>query len=469
MKGIKFKTGINKNQEFLFAKKPEDFLAENHSAKTIYEVTNHLNTGRITIKYSPIGQHAYNPSMMIRLLFYGYSVGIRSSRKISGACEERYDFAYLSDGLKPSHDRVSDFRKDNIEELKQIFQDTVIIGINLGLADVGNIKVSIDGTKVRANASAKLTKDEEGLQKLLEKTKGEIDKWFEEAEEIDEEEDKKYGKGNRGDELPEHLRSKESRKKAIEEAVKKLKEQKELMIEKIRTESGREPTQKDTKKIERMKINVTDNDTRFMQERNGVIKPNYNAQLSVDEKEQFILADDVTDECTDCHQLVPMTKQTNDNVNELPKQVKADNGYFSMLDKAVELFPKIDFYIDDKNRRKDYINFYELRQRYSDAEYNNPIRIVTRDGEREYKKRMHTVEPPFGDLKFDLGYRHFLLRGLDMVKGEFNLMCIAHNLKKISRFLTKKCDTIHNALLVIKENRNAMKKIMGLHGLYGAC
>lgn len=147
MSEIKFEQGINKNQEFLIAKKPEDFLPENHLCKAIYEVSKHIDTKEIEAKYSWIVQHAYNPRMMMRLLFYGYSVSVRSSRKISKACEERFDFVYLSDGLKLSHDRVSDFRKDNLEELKQIFRDTVIIGINLGLAEIGNIKASIDGTR----------------------------------------------------------------------------------------------------------------------------------------------------------------------------------------------------------------------------------------------------------------------------------------------------------------------------------
>lgn len=446
MKEIKFKQGINKSQEYLFAKKPEDFLPEEHLAKAIYEIVERLDLKEIESKYSSIGQHAYDPKMMTKIIFNGYSVGIRSSRKISRACEERFDFVYLADGLTPSHDRVSDFRRDNIEELKGIFKQIVIMGANLGLVQMNNINTSIDGSKVRANASAKLTKDEEGLQRLLNKTIAEMNKWFEEAERIEAEEDEKYGKENRGDELPEHLRSKESRKKAIESALKKLREQKEQMKEEIREEKNREPTQKELAEIEKTKINVTDNSAKFMQERNGVIKPNYNAQLSVDEQEQFILANDVVDECTDCHQLVPMTQQTKENIGVSPKQVKSDNGYFPQLDNATALFPEIVFYVDDKNRRKDYINFFELRQRYSDAEYENLIRVVSPAGEKVYKKWMHTLEPTIGNLKYNLGYRHFLLRGLDKVKGEFNLMCIALNIKKIFGFVAKIGISLANAL-----------------------
>src|SRR3989344_7954594 len=171
---VKFKQGINPNQEFLFPKKPADFLPDDHLAKAVYEIVGHLNLDSMIAKYSEMGQHAYDPGTMTRLLFYGYCIGVRSSRKISKGCEDRFDFAYLSDGLKPSHDRISDFRKENLDELKQIFKDIVLIGMNLGLANFGNIKTSIDGSKFKANASSKLSKDEEGLKKLLEKTEEEI-------------------------------------------------------------------------------------------------------------------------------------------------------------------------------------------------------------------------------------------------------------------------------------------------------
>ena len=233
------------------------------------------------------------------------------------------------------------------------------------------------------------------------------------------------------------LLSKKSREKAIKKAIKKLKKQKEDMKNKIMEEKNREPTKYELKKIEKMKINVTDNDAKFMKERSGVIKPNYNAQISVDEQEQFIIANDVVDECNDQHQLIPMLKQTKENIGETPKQAKGDNGYYPQLKEAREKFPEIDLLIDDKNRRKEYINFYELKQKYNKEEYDNLIKIVSPEGEEQYKKRMHTVEPVFGNIKENTGFRTFLLRGLQKAKGEFNLMCIGHNLKKIHKLLTK--------------------------------
>ena len=466
---MRFKQGIDPNQEFLFPKKPSDFLPDDHLAKAVYEIVKLLDFSKIEAKYSEIGQNAYAPKMMTSILFYGYSASVRSSRKISRGCEERFDFVYLAEGLKPSHDRISDFRKENLEELKDLFQELVLIGGYMGLAKFGNIKTSIDGSKVRANASAKLSKDEEGLKKLLEKTREEINRMFEEAEQIDKEEDEMYGKENRGDELPKSLQSRKSREKAIKKAIKKLKKQKEEMKDNIRNGKSREPTESELKKIDKMKINVTDNDAKFMKERNGLIKPNYNAQLSVDEKEQFILANDVVDECNDQHQLVPMLKQTKENIGESPKKVKADNGYYPQLEEATKLFPEIDLYVDDKNRRKEDLDLKKIKEEYNEIEYKNLRKLLTKNGNKEYQKRMHTVEPVIGNIKSNLGYRTFLLRGLNKVKGEFNLMCIAHNLKKIVNFVAKKKTTLAKALSNIKENIKEVRKIRRNNGLRAAC
>jgi transposase len=434
---IKFKEGIDMNQEFLIPKKFSEFLPDNHLAKVIFEIVDKLNLSVIEKKYSNLGQHAYNPKMMVSLLFYGYSIGTRSSRKISQGCEDRFDFAFLSDGFHPSHDRIADFRRENLEELKDIFKIIVLIGSNLGLAKLGNIKVSIDGAKIKANASSKLTKDEDGLLKLLDDVDKEINSILEEAEKIDKNEDEKYGKENRGNELPKKLQSKLSRKSAIEKAYEKLIIQKEEMRKNIEEQLESEPTETEQKKIDKMKINITDNDANFMKERSGVIRPNYNCQISVDEKEQFIIANDVTTDCNDSHQLVPMIENTKENIKENPKSAKADNGYFPQLETATKKFPKVNLYIDDRNRRKEKLDMKKIKEEYNEIEYRNLKKLLTKNGKKEYQKRMHTAEPPIGNLKHNLGYRYFLLRGLEKTQGEFNLMCIGHNIKKIYSSLTK--------------------------------
>ena len=148
-----------------------------------------------------------------------------------------------------------------------------------------------------------------------------------------------------------------------------------------------------------------------------------------------------------------MIQKTKDNLGESPKQSKTDNGYHSQLEDAVEMFPEIDFYVDDKNRRKEDIDMEEIKEKYGEVDYENLTKLLSDEGGEEYKKRMHTVEPPFGNIKFNLGYRHFLMRGESKVKGEFNLMCIGHNLKKIKGFITKKGMSIVYAVKKITLNR----------------
>ncbi len=154
-----------------------------------------------------------------------------------------------------------------------------------------------------------------------------------------------------------------------------------------------------------------------------------------------------------------MLKQTKENIGESPKKAKADNGYYPQLEKATKLFPEIDLYVDDKNRRKEDLDLKKIKEEYGEIEYKNLRKLLTKRGNKEYKKRMHTVEPPIGNIKHNLGYRYFLLRGLDKVKGEFNLMCIAHNLKKIMSFIRKKGITLAEALSNIKEDMKEITKI----------
>lgn len=433
----KFKQGIGINQEFLLPKKFSEFLPDNHLAKVIREIVDRLNLQVIEKKYSELGQHAYLPSIMVSLLFYGYCTGMRSSRKISGGCEDRFDLAFLADGFHPSHDRISDFRKDNLEELKDIFKIIVLVGSNMGLAKLGNINVSIDGAKIKANASPKLTKDEDGLLKLLEDVDIEINSLLEEANKIDSEEDNRYGRENRGDELPKKLQSKLSRKGAIEEAYEKLIIQKEERRKNIEEQYESEPSKKEQNLIDKMKINVTDNDANFMKEGCGNIKPSYNCQLSVDEKKQFIIANDVTTEGTDFHQLVPMLEKTKENIGRNPKSVKADIGFHPQLDEAKIKFSETDLYIDDRKRRKKELDMNEVKKKYTSVQYENLKKLLTKKGAKEYQKRMYTVEPVVGNIKHNLGYRYFSLRGLEKAQGEFNLMCIAHNIKKIHGSIAK--------------------------------
>ena len=155
----RFKSGESRDQMLLFPETISDYIPEDHLARLVLSIVSTLNIDTIISKFSKIGQRAYSPRMLLSILFYGYSIGIRSSRKLSKACEERMDFMFLTGKLYPSYKIISEFRRENLSEISNLFQEIILIGIKLGLVKIGNIKLSIDGTKIRANASGKLTKD----------------------------------------------------------------------------------------------------------------------------------------------------------------------------------------------------------------------------------------------------------------------------------------------------------------------
>lgn len=489
---IRFKKGESRKQGVLFPKRIEDYLPDGHLAKLVVMIVESLNLGKIISKYSNMGQHAFDPAVLVMLLFYGYAIGIRSSRKIAKACEERLDFMYIAAGLTPSYKTISEFRKENLQELKGLFGEIILIGVKLGLVRIGNIKVSIDGSKIRASASGKVSKDEKGLKKLMAEVNEKVEAILKEAEDIDSAEDMEKGE-SRGDELPKELHRLEGRKAKIEKAIEELTQEKERLREECIKKKGK-ITKTEEKKIEKTKINITDPDANYMKERQGCIKTNYNGQLSVEEGSQFILANDVTGEPNDKKQLIPMLKETEGNIGAKPDEAKADSGYHSAQNFADVASMGIEVYIDDPNRQRvdnenykyDKVNFrydsqtdtyicpegrrLEVKSRGGDSNTyeckecplcpakgsctksktriikrhknehlieENRKNILSDEGKEKYQKRMHTVEPVFGNLKFNLGFRQFLLRGLKKVKGEFNLMSIAHNLKKIAKYINE--------------------------------
>ncbi len=493
---LKFKAGESRNQMVLFPETINDYIPDGHLAKLVLTIVSSLNIDKIISKFSNIGQKAYSPKILISILFYGYSVGIRSSRKLSKACEERLDFMYLTQKLCPSHKTISEFRRENFVELTELFQEILLIAIKLGAVKIGNIKLSIDGTKIRANASGKVSKDALGLKKLLSEVKEKVACLMKEAEDIDQKEDLELG-NKRGDELPKELKKLELRKEKIENAIQELKKEKtklknELIEKKVKDGKKGILTKTEEKKINNKKINITDHNAKYMKERAGCIKTNYNAQASVDEENQIIVACDVTTDCNDKKQLIPMVKQSEENLEAKIDIFKADSGYHSGDNLAEMSEHQINVLIDDPSKQRvdndnfkyDKVNFdYDAdtdsytcpegktlnlisntkdksiykckeckecpvkadcikkakhkllsRSKHEDLIEQNRTELISDEGRESYQKRMHTVEPVFGNIKFNLGFRQFLVRNLAKVKGEFSLMCIAHNIKKIATY-----------------------------------
>jgi len=425
------------------------WLPPDHLALFISEVVDTLDLREITEEYLHLqgGHPAYHPAMMLKLLFYGYCVGIRSSRRIEQKTYEDVAFRVLSCDSHPDHSRISDFRKRHLRAISRLFVQVLGICKEAGLVKLGH--VALDGTKIKANASKRKAMSYSRMVKIERELFREVEKLLSEAEALDEREDKKYGKNKRGDELPQELRFKEKRLEKIREAKRALEEEarREAKDKETRDKDNKPPTDGDSgpptacdvKPEPKKQRNFTDPDSRIMRDSaTKSFEQAYNAQAGVDCDSQVIVAADVTQQANDKQQLVPMLEMIEENLGEIPDRVLADPGYFS-----------------EQNVQSVVLGFMEPfiprdRSKHTDAPGRSPCgripqemslvdrmlrKLKTKAGKAIYSKRKETVEPVFGQIKEARGIRSFLLRGLEHVKGEWNLICLSHNILKLWRHL----------------------------------
>jgi transposase len=460
----------------------KDYVPASHLARVVDEVVEALDTKEIEDKYSDLGQNTYHPKIQLKLLFYGYATGNRSGRKIAQLCESDTAYIYLAQMYRPDFRTINDFRKDNLDKIKKYFVEIVRMCKGLGMVKMGEI--SIDGTKIKANAAKRRTKDKKGYERWLEGIEERIQEILQGAGEIEGQEDRLYGKDKRGDELPEEIRTKDKLRKKIKEVMETLNTEKE-------------------------KRNLTDPDARFMRDGRGRIDINYNGQPEVwvlriaVSQDQVILAAEVINAPNDRGALKEILEQAEANIGEEMEEVIADSGYSSydnyeylerrgktgyIPDQYLNKIEKGEYgreenryhaenFIYDKGKeiyicpQGRELRVYERRPAKRDKgerKWRQVIyrgvgcgncevrelctkqkartiareerrelleemreRLLSKEGKAKYKNRLFTAESPFGNIKHNLGYRSFLLRGLEKVDAEFKLMCIGHNLKKM--------------------------------------
>ena len=299
-------------QSLIFGYNIEDFIDEIHLVRVVDKIVDKLDTTKIEEKYSITGQKSYNPKSIIKILFYGYSIGVVSSRKIKRACEKDLEFMYLMRMHKPDHRTISDFRKNNLAEITEYFVDILKYCNEIGMLKAGNI--AIDGSKFRANAGSHRTKDIAGYERWEQRLREEIKQLNAAAEKIDESENNRLDKSIERKDIPKEIRI----RRDLIEKIEKAKENLEI----IKKEYAKEKIKKEPK------INLTDSDARFQKERIGVIRPNYNSQIATT-AEQIIVAADVITEAGDRQALIPIIEEVEKNTNEKVTEVKADSGYSS--------------------------------------------------------------------------------------------------------------------------------------------
>lgn len=444
---ITFK-GNNRNQLFLMPPSIQEWLPQEHLARFIVDTVEVLDLNDIYKEYRGRGKEAYDPKTLLSLLFYGYSTGTFSSRKIEQATYDSIAFRYVSANTHPDHDTIANFRKRFLPQISGLFVQILSIAQEAGLLKVG--KVSLDGTKVKANASKHKALSYAHAKKLQAQLEKEVKMLMDKAREAD------NTQNDDGMNIPEEIAIREERLKVIKEAKEKIearakeryeyelkayeeKQEKREAKEKLtgKKTGGRKPKKPTPDPTGKDQVNLTDEESRIMPTSGGGFEQCYNAQASADHESRLILHQHVTQNSNDKQEIMPTMKWYEQYPHLKSSQAfNADAGYFS--EENIKLC--------EENRMTPYISFGKeqhnqpLEERFKEAEPlpQNPTavekmkhRLQTTEGKAIYAQRKSVIEPIFGIIKQVIGFRQFMLRGLKKAQGEWSLVCMAYNLKRL--------------------------------------
>jgi transposase len=422
------------DEELLLPPSLRDWLPEDHLAYFVSDVVDNLDLSAMDAVYGTEkrGQPPYDPLMMTKVLVYGYCIGVFSSRRIESRLVEDIAFRVLAADNHPNFRTISDFRKIHLQTLAGLFEQVLKIALEAGAMKVG--RVALDGTKVKANASKHKAMSHDRMLEKEKQLKAEVQQLLEQAEAADAEEDARHGKDRRGDELPAELARRQTRLKKIREAKRALAARAK---EKAEAE-GSDPKQ--AKPKEKDQYNFTDPESRIMKGADGFVQA-YNAQAAVEGDFQLIVGQSVTQATNDKEQLMPMVETIEEQSGQRPEEILADSGYCSEknlegLESAKHPEQKIDGYIaTERQKHGEYKEPCPRGPLPQDATRVDRMRrkLKTKVGKAVYAARKAIVEPVFGQIKQARGFRQFLLRGLDKVRGEWSLVCLTHNILKLYR------------------------------------
>ena len=422
------------DQQLLLPAALHQWLPDDHLAYFISDVVDQLDLSEITGRYEQErrGGPPYNPRMMVKVLLYGYCIGVSSSRRIATRLHEDIAFRVLAANNAPDFRTISDFRKDHLGALSGLFLQVLQLCQRSGMVKLGH--VALDGAKVKANASKHKAMSYRRMKEKEAQLQGEVSELLRRAQEVDEEEDRRYGRDKRGDELPEELTFREGRLEKIREAMAALEAEAQAAAEAAAEEGKEHPVVPDDK----TQRNFTDPESRIMPGPGGRdFVQAYNCQAVVDHVHQVIVAARATNLTSDKQQAVTMLEETITNTGAVPREVSADAGYYSA--KAVDELSALgtDPHVAPEQTRHGRTPPPAPRGRipkHLSARNRMRRKLQTKRGRLRYALRMATVEPVFGQIKQGRGFRQFLLRGLEKVNGEWLLICTGHNLLKLFRY-----------------------------------
>jgi transposase len=445
---------IDRNTPYLLPPSVQDYLPEDHLARFVVDIVDQLDVSRLSAVYAGKGSRPYHPAMMLALLFYGYATGTFSSRKLERATHDSIAYRYICANTHPDHDSINSFRKRFLPELEELFVEILIIASEIGTLKLGTI--SLDGTKVKANASKHKALSWKYAGELEQQLAEEVAELLRLAAQADNSE--------LPDELdiPDELARREDRLAVIRQARQEIEararqrdeqaqadyEEKVATRERSQRETGKKPPGKGPKPPvtgprDKDQVNLTDAESRIMPSADGFVQA-YNAQASVDVDSGLIVTSHVSQQANDKLEVLPTLEQLEalEATVGKPTDLLADTGYLS--DKNVRACCEQGITPSIATGRQPHN--VPLAARLQPAAAGDPPatddpveamrhRLRTVEGKALYGKRKSTIEPTFGIVKHVLGFRQFLLRGLKAAEGEWKLVCIAFNLKRMHALL----------------------------------
>ncbi len=474
----------NPTQPYLLPPSPTEWLPEDHLAYFVLETVGELDLNAIESRLQerePRGERPYDPQMMVSLLLYAYCVGVYSSRKIARGTREDVAMRVISGESSPHFTTVNGFRLEHRQALAGLFVQVFKLCRKAGLVRLGH--VSFDGSKVAANASKHRAMSYARMQEEEKKIEEEVEKLLRRAEEVDREEDNRWGSGDGAEDLPQELKRRHQRLARIREAKaelereaaesraaqlrelaegqqKKADDEKEDPAERRRAGARAEKSRRQAQELDpqprdsseeesplpmprvsttpegrpapKAQRNFTDPDSRIMK-RDGGFLQGYNAQIAVDGDYQVIVAQALTNQAADQPHLIAMIERVKATSGELPEVGTADAGYFTpenvryCEDQGFEALIAIG---REHGRGKGVSAGKQAQQ----SAQRMRAKLDSEEGRALYRRRKAIVEPTFGQIREARGFRRFLLRGLSKARDEWAMVCTAHNMLKLHRY-----------------------------------
>ena len=437
----------DQDQSFLMPPSLRDWLPADHLAHFVSELVDEvLDLAPFLASYTEArGFPPYHPRLMLKLLLYGYTTGIRSSRKIETHCHDDVAFRLLSANTAPDFRSIARFRKRHLPALEALFIEVLMLCREAGMVKMG--RVALDGTKIRANASRHKAMSYARMCQSEARLAAEVAEMMRQAERVDAEEDAVHGADNRGGDLQGEMARRESRLAKIRKAKADLEQHaKDQAAQKARAKAskngqGDEVAEESAGRAAeaatpaaKAQRNFTDPDSRIMKTADGSFHYCYNAQAVVDEANQVIVATDFADSGADNPAFGDMLDQTMTNTGVTPGQTLADAGYFSEANIEAAREAGTDPLIATGRLTHGETVPDAPRGRIpKDATPKARMarKLRTKKGKAAYSRRKVIVEPVFGQMKTTQGAGRLLLRGHDTARSEWRLLTACHNLRKL--------------------------------------